>query len=379
MMPFHIPHLTGREKESLEKLLLQKRFSGEGPQNQLLRELLERYFSAPLVVLTPSCTAALELAFLLIGICPGDEVILPSFTFSSTATAITLLGGVPVFVDVHPETLTINENLIERAIGPKSKAICPVHYAGVSCNMDAINAIAKRHKLLVVEDAAQGIGSQYKAQKIGQMGDFAAFSFHESKNIHCGEGGALLINNEYYLKAALMARDKGTNRQQMIDGSIDKYTWMSKGSSYLFSEFQAAFLNSQISDLAMVSEIRNNLHAHYRLGLEKLESEQKLSCLKVPEDCEGNGHIFGIILQNSMTRRSLQDFLKFSGIESHSHYTPLHLSPAGLKMGRLGSTMDITESMADRLLRLPIHTSMTVADVSLVVKNIEEYFRTKTV
>jgi dTDP-4-amino-4,6-dideoxygalactose transaminase len=375
VIAFHSPYISGRETEAVARLLQQTHFSGNGPQNSALEVKLANHFAAPLVVLTPSATSALELAALLAGIGPGDEVIMPSFTFPSTATAVTLLGGCPVFVDIDPKTFNLDPIQIERAITPQTKAICPVHYAGTSCDMASIMEVANQHELIVIEDAAHAIGSFYRGEPTGKLGHFSAFSFHDSKNIHCGEGGALVVNRAEFLDRAKIARDKGTDRSRFMDGLVDKYTWQARGSSYLMSEFHAVVLQCQLEDLSVVTKLRTQLWKIYEGQLKKVEAEKKLRLLEIPNDCTGNGHLFAIVLNSSEERRELQTFLKINQVETHAHYSPLHSSPAGIKLGRSSLPLLNTERYADSLLRLPLHTKISKDDVLHICDLIEEFFK----
>lgn len=316
------------------------------------------------VLLTHSCTAALEMAALLADIQPGDEVIMPSYTFVSTANAFVLRGGIPVFVDIREDTLNIDENLIESAITPRTKAIVPVHYAGVACEMGVIMDIAKRHGLMVIEDSAQALGSDYHGRKLGTIGDLAAFSFHETKNIVSGEGGALVINNPRFMERAEIIREKGTNRSRFFRGEVDKYTWVDIGSSYLPSELVAAFLYAQLQSVDEINNRRmaiwNRYHEMFREGLGLDES------IRLPSVAEGithNAHLFHLITRDPDEQERVLAGLKASGISAVFHYVPLHSSDAGRRFGRLGSGMQVTDSLSARLVRLPLYPDLRESEV----------------
>jgi dTDP-4-amino-4,6-dideoxygalactose transaminase len=305
-------------------------------------------------LLTHSCTAALEMAAILADIQPGDEVIMPSYTFVSTANAFVLRGGIPVFVDIRPDTLNIDETKIEAAITTRTKAIVPVHYAGVGCEMDVIMDIAHRHDLLVIEDAAQGIMSTYNGRALGSIGHLAALSFHETKNIISGEGGALLINDERFVERAEIIREKGTNRSKFFRGQVDKYTWMDIGSSYLPGEIIAAFLWAQMEEADSITQKRLNIWQHYHEALAPLELAGMLRRPIIPESCQQNAHMYYILLNSLEKRSALIGKLKEQGVYAVFHYVPLHSSPAGERYGRVHGSMAITQDMSDRLVRLPL-------------------------
>lgn len=371
MIRFNFPHLIGTELGYILDAVERGRLAGDGEYTKKCSELLENYLSASsTVLLTHSCTAALEMAALLTDIQPGDEVIMPSYTFVSTANAFVLRGGIPVFVDIRPDTLNIDENLIEAAITPRTKAIVPVHYAGVACEMDAIMDIAQRHKLLVIEDAAQALGSSYQGRKLGTIGDLAAFSFHETKNIVSGEGGALVINNPYFAERAEIIREKGTNRSSFFRGQVDKYTWVDVGSSYLPSELIAAFLFAQLQHIDEINAMRMSIWKRYKTELGCLAKQGVFSLPVIPPNCDHNAHLFYMLTRTHREQNELLTELKEGGIGAVFHYVPLHSSEAGRRFGRTGSLMTVTEDLADRLVRLPIYPDLTNTDVTLICDHV---------
>jgi dTDP-4-amino-4,6-dideoxygalactose transaminase len=374
-IPFNKPFIAGKELFYIAQAVIENHHTaGDGPFTKKCQAWLEEHLGCRKVLLTHSCTAALEMAAILANIQPGDEIIMPSYTFVSTANAFALRGGVPVFIDIRPDTLNINENLIEKAITPHTKAILPVHYAGVSCEMDAIMDIAMRHNLFVIEDAAQGIMSTYKGNQLGTIGHFGACSFHETKNIISGEGGALLINDDKFIERAEIIREKGTNRSQFFRGQVDKYTWVDIGSSYLPSDIIAAFLYAQMENADQIIAKRNLIYDLYMKGLQPLADK---GCLQLPfilDDCCSNGHMFYIITRSLEERTKLTEFLKERGIMAVFHYVPLHSSPAGKLYGRAYGTLDVTKRVSDCLLRLPLYYEMTNNDVHSVTKSIKEFY-----
>lgn len=371
-IPFNKPFIIGRELDYIAKAVAQGHISGDGNYTKLCHRWFEEKLGARHALLTHSCTAALEMAAILCDIKPGDEVILPSYTFVSTANAFALRGATPVFVDIRPDTLNIDETLIEAAITPKTRAIVPVHYAGVPCEMDAIIDIAQRYHLWVVEDAAQALLSTYKGRMLGTMGHFGCLSFHETKNIISGEGGALLVNDEYFIARAEIVREKGTNRSQFFRGEVDKYTWVDVGSSYLPSELVGAFLYAQLECAGEITTRRCNICIAYTSQLAPLQQAGKL---RLPTlDGDSNGHMFYIILDSLDTRTRLITHLKAQDIYPVFHYVPLHSSPAGRKYGRVGSTMTLTDNLSERLLRLPLHYKMSDQDVLRISAAIHQFF-----
>ncbi len=357
-VPFNNPFLTGRELEYLIRAHAAKHLSGDGSFTKKCHAWLESHSGSKRALLTHSCTAALEMAAILADIQPGDEIIMPSYTFVSTANAFVLRGGVPVFVDIRTDTLNINEKLIEAAITPRTKVIVPVHYAGVACEMDAIMAIADRHDLLVIEDAAQGVMSSYKGKPLGAIGHMGTYSFHETKNVISGEGGALLVNDARFSERAEIIREKGTNRSLFFRGQVDKYTWVDIGSSYLPSEIIAAFLWAQLEDAQSITARRMTIWQNYHCALSDLETAGKLRRPVVPADCVHNAHMYYVLLESLAHRTELIARLKLSGVNSVFHYVPLHNSPAGIKYGRANGYLLNTEDLADRLVRLPIWIGM---------------------
>lgn len=353
-IPFNKPYMTGKELWYIAQAHANGHLAGDGSFTKLCSNWLEARTGTNKALLTHSCTAALEMAAILADIQPGDEVIMPSYTFVSTANAFVLRGAVPVFVDIRSDTLNIDETKIEAAITDKTKAIVPVHYAGVSCEMDVIMAIAKKHNLLVIEDAAQGIMSTYKGRPLGSIGHMGTLSFHETKNIISGEGGALLVNDPALAERAEIIREKGTNRSQFFRGQVDKYTWVDVGSSYLPSELVSAFLWAQMEEAEEITKRRLGIWNVYHQRLAALEEKGLLHRPIVPKECIHNAHMYYILLQNLDTRTRLIAALKERGIHAVFHYVPLHSAPVGRAIGRCGSSLDITSDISDRLLRLPL-------------------------
>ena len=354
MLPFNKPYMTGKELYYIAEAHFNGMLAGDGPFTGRCHNWLKESSGAKKALLTHSCTAALEMAAILADIQPGDEVIMPSYTFVSTANAFVLRGGIPVFVDIRPDTLNLDEARIEAAITPRTKAIVPVHYAGVACEMDSIMDIAKRHDLLVIEDAAQGIMSAYKGRPLGSIGHLGAYSFHETKNIISGEGGALLVNDPRFVERAEIIREKGTNRSQFFRGQVDKYTWCDIGSSYLTGEITAAFLWAQMEEAESITARRLAVWGQYHKALEPLEATGKLRRPVVPSHCQHNAHMYYVLLDSLATRTRIIDGLNQQGINSVFHYVPLHSSPAGKKFGRANGLMAHTDALSDRLLRLPL-------------------------
>jgi dTDP-4-amino-4,6-dideoxygalactose transaminase len=328
--------------------------SGDGSFTKLCSQWIEEKTDCKKALLTHSCTAALEMAAMLADIGPGDEVIMPSYTFVSTANAFVLRGGVPVFVDIRPDTLNIDETLIEHAITSNTKAIVVVHYAGVACNMDVIMQIANDYNLIVIEDAAQGVMSTYKGKALGSIGHFGCYSFHETKNIISGEGGALLVNDPRLIERAEVIREKGTNRSSFIRGEVDKYTWVGVGSSYLPGEIISAFLWAQMQKAETITEQRMNIWSRYHDSFESLESKGRVRRPNVPENCGHNAHMYYLLLQDAADRTSFIAFMKRNGVSCVFHYVPLHASPQGIVSGRSDGELSITSKSAERLVRLPL-------------------------
>jgi len=374
-IPFNKPFTIGAELENIAAAVRGGHLAGDGRFTRQCHQWLEQNLGAKRALLTHSCTAALEMAAILCDLQPGDEVIMPSFTFVSTANAFVLRGAVPVFVDIRPDTLNLDEKLAAKAVTPRTRAIVPVHYAGVACEMDALMALAGSRDLVVVEDAAQGILAEYKGRKLGAVGHLGCLSFHETKNVISGEGGALLINDERFLARAEIIREKGTNRAQFFRGEVDKYTWVDIGSSFLPSELVGAFLWAQLERAGDINIRRMKLCAAYRQGLEALAQRGALALPQPePEGVEGNGHLFYILLKDLATRSSLIAHLRSRGFHSVFHYVPLHSSPAGRKFGRAAGPMTVTDGVSERLLRLPLYYDLTKAQVAGIVAAIVEFF-----
>ena len=358
VIPFNKPYMTGKELWYISQAHAKGHLAGDGSFTKLCNEWIEQRTGSQRALLTHSCTAGLEMAALLADLGPGDEVIMPSYTFVSTANAVVLRGAVPVFVDIRPDTLNLNERLIEAAITPRTKAICPVHYAGVGCEMDAICDIARRHNLLVIEDAAQAVMSSYKGRPLGSMGDLAAVSFHETKNLISGEGGALLVNNPRFAERAEIIREKGTNRSQFFRGQVDKYTWVDVGSSYLPGEIIAAFLWAQMEEADAITRRRRAMWNVYHEWFADSERAEKLRRPIIPGHCTHNAHMYYILLPDLERRTAVIDRLRSAGVQSVFHYIPLHSAPAGKRYGRVHGELSVTDSSAERLLRLPLWAGM---------------------
>ncbi|OGT06714.1 MAG: dTDP-4-amino-4,6-dideoxygalactose transaminase [Gammaproteobacteria bacterium GWF2_41_13] len=354
LVPFNKPYMSGRELHYIAQAHAAGKLTCDGEFAKRDHAWLEKSIGCKKALLTPSCTAALEMAAILCDIHPGDEIIMPSFTFVSTANAFVLRGGIPVFVDVRSDTLNIDEKKIESAITAKTKAICVVHYAGVGCEMDAIMDIARRHSLFVIEDAAQGILSKFKNTPLGSMGHLAAVSFHETKNIQCGEGGALLINDSQFIKRAEIIREKGTNRSQFFRGEIDKYSWVDVGSSYLPSEITAAFLFAQLEESENITQKRIDIWNTYHDAFEILERAGEVRRPFIPKHCQHNGHIYYLLLSDLEQRTKFIDFLKSQGVNSIFHYVSLHKSIAGEKYAKIFNGTKNTDMASECLVRLPL-------------------------
>jgi dTDP-4-amino-4,6-dideoxygalactose transaminase len=373
-IPFNKPFIAGKELYYIAQAVTLNNLAGDGHFTQQCCRLLEQTFGIHRVLLTPSCTAALEMAAILCDLKPGDEVILPSFTFVSTASAFVREGARPVFVDIRPDTLNIDENRIEEAVTDRTRAIVPVHYAGIGCEMDRILAIARKHGLLVVEDAAQGVNSFYAGKALGSIGDLGAYSFHETKNYIAGEGGALCINRPDLVERAEIIRDKGTNRQKFFRGLVDKYTWVDVGSSYVPSEIVGAFLYGQLEMMGPISDRRREIYQFYRRHLKPLESEGLLQLPYTPEDCAANYHMFYVLVKDGPTRNALMDHLHQHGIGAVFHYVPLHSSPMGRRLGGDTRELPVTDSASARLVRLPFYYTITEEEQAEVVRQIAAYF-----
>lgn len=376
-IPFNIPPYVGHEMEYLQKACeVNHKICGDGPFTKQCKAWVEEKTGTAGCLMTTSGTSALEMAAHLSHIQPGEEVIMPSYTFCSTADAFVLKGAVPVFVDIRPDTMNLDETLLEDAITDKTRAIAAVHYAGVSCEMDTILEIAKRHHLTVVEDAAQGVMSSYKGRALGTFGDFGCYSFHETKNYSMGEGGALLIRDPEKINEAEILREKGTNRSQFFRGQIDKYTWVDYGSSFLPSELNAAYLMAQLDQADAINHARLARWEQYYRLLSPLAAEGRIELPVIPKDCVHNAHMFYIKTRDLEERQALIQALREQGILAVFHYIPLHSSPAGRKFGRFHGEDRYTTKESERLLRLPMYYSLTEENVNDVVSVIEEFYRT---
>lgn len=373
MINFNVPPYTGKEMEYIRQCVEKQKICGDGMFTQKCNQWIEERTGTAKCLLTTSCTHATELAALLADIQEGDEVIMPAYTFVSTANAFVLRGAIPVFVDIRPDTMNMDENLIEAAITERTKAIAPVHYAGVSCEMDKIMELARNYHLYVIEDAAQGIMSTYKGQALGTIGDFGCFSFHETKNYSMGEGGALLIQDERYVEDAEIFREKGTNRSKLIRGQIDKYTWVNYGSSYLPSDMNAAYLYAQLEMADEINDHRLELWDRYYKNLKPFEDSGRITLPKIPEGCVHNAHMFYMKLQDFEDRTTFIQFMKENQILTVFHYIPLHTAPAGLKFGRFHGEDQYTTKESERLVRLPMYYHLTLEEVDFICSRITEY------
>ncbi|MGW7773351.1 dTDP-4-amino-4,6-dideoxygalactose transaminase [Pseudomonas machongensis] len=353
-IPFNRPHMTGKELYYIAEANFGGKLAGDGSFTKRCHHWLEQSTGCAKALLTHSCTAALEMSALLLDIQPGDEVIMPSYTFVSTANAFVLRGAVPVFVDIREDTLNLDERLIEAAITKRTKAIVPVHYAGVACEMDTIMEIASRHGLKVVEDAAQGVMSRYKGRALGSIGDLGAFSFHETKNVISGEGGALLVNDPQLALRAEVIREKGTDRSRFFRGEVDKYTWQEAGSSFLPGELIAAFLWAQLEEAHSITTDRLAAWDHYHHALAPLEASGLLRRPIIPDTCEHNAHMYYVLLAQHIDRQAVLSELKRNHVYSVFHYVPLHSSPGGQRYGRVHGSMTVTDTLSERLIRLPL-------------------------
>lgn len=372
---FNVPPFTGKEMDYIRVAVENQKICGDGEFTKKCNAWIEEKTGIAKCLLTTSCTHATELAALLAEIKPGDEVIMPSYTFVSTADAFVLRGAVPVFVDIRPDTMNIDEKLIEAAITEKTKAIVPVHYAGVACEMDTIMDIAKRHNLVVIEDAAQAIMSTYKGKALGTFGDFGCFSFHETKNYSMGEGGALLIRDEKYVEEAEIIREKGTNRAKFYRGQIDKYTWVNYGSSYLPSDMNAAYLYAQLELADEINNARLACWNRYYENLLPLAESGKIELPVIPEGCVHNAHMFYIKAAEIEERTALIDFLMSNNVHSVFHYIPLHTAPAGMKFGRFHGEDRYTTKESERLLRLPMFYKLTLEQVDYICDKVKEFYK----
>jgi len=365
-IPFNKPHFTGKELHYIAEAHSRGQLAGDGHFTKLCNSWLEQRTGCHKALLTHSCTAALEMAAILADIQPGDEVIMPSYTFVSTANAFALRGGVPVFVEIRPDTLNIDETLIEAAITPRTKAIVPVHYAGVACEMDTIMEVARRHKLLVIEDAAQGVSAAYKGRALGSIGNLGCYSFHETKNIISGEGGALLVNDPSLVERAEIVREKGTNRSKFFRGQVDKYSWVDIGSSYLPGEIIAAFLWAQMQEADAITAHRLEIWERYHAGFEALELAGRVRRPKIPAGCGHNAHMYYLLLHDLADRTAFIDSMKGQEINCVFHYVPLHSAPQGVACGRAMGELAVTQNLACRLVRLPLWVELGAKQDSVI-------------
>lgn len=363
----------GSEFEYIQDAINRKHISGDGYYTKKCNEILENKIGCKKALLTHSCTAALEISAMLLDLEKDDEVICPSYTFVTTASSFALRGAKCVFVDIKDDTLNIDENLIESAITDRTKAIIPVHYAGVSCEMEKILEIAKKYNLKVIEDSAQAIGSSYKNRPCGSIGDMGCFSFHETKNVVCGEGGALAINDEKYIEDAEIIREKGTNRSKFFRGQVDKYTWVALGSSYLPSDMNAAYLYPQLEKLDQINNKRKELWNNYHMAFEDFEKTGLIRRPYIPSHCEHNAHMYFLRFNDLKTRTRFIDYMKKNDISTVFHYIPLHSSPAGIKFGRYEGNMEVTNKVSDTLVRLPIFYSMNSSVQDYVIAKVRGF------
>ncbi len=373
MIDFNVPPFVGKEFQYMQEAVNNKKICGDGPFTKKCDAWIESRFGTKKAMLTTSGSSALDMAAFLCGLVPGDEVILPSFTFSSTANSFVLAGAKLVFVDIRPDTMNIDEQKIEDAITSKTKVIVPVHYAGVACEMDTIMDIAKRHNLMVVEDAAQGVMSSYKGKALGTIGDFGCFSFHETKNYSMGEGGAILINNEKYIEKAEILREKGTNRSQFFRGQVAKYNWVDFGDSYLPSDLNAAYLWAQLEIADEINANRLSSWKRYYQAFKPLADQGRIQIPVIPKDVVHNAHMFYIKLKDLADRTAFIDYMRANDIGCVFHYVPLHSAPAGLRFGRFNGEDRYTTAESDRLVRLPMYYGLTDADLNTVIFHATKY------
>jgi dTDP-4-amino-4,6-dideoxygalactose transaminase len=373
IIPFNRPFIVGKELYYMAQAVQKGHLAGDGQFTKKCNAWMEERFQARKVLLTHSCTAALEMAALLADVRPGDEVIMPAYTFVSTANAFALRGATIRFVDIRPDTLNMDETLIEPVVTPRTKAIVPVHYAGVACQMDVIMAIAAKHKLLVIEDAAQGVNSTFNGRYLGTIGHLGCYSFHETKNFICGEGGAIVINDLRFLERAEIIREKGTNRARFFRGEVDRYTWVDIGSSYLPSELIAAFLYAQLEQADEITTQRHAIHQRYALGLQPLATAGHLR-LQAAADNSHNAHMFYIISNSEPVRAQLLAYLKHNNIHAVFHYVPLHTSPMGLRYGYKPGDLPVTEDLSARLIRLPCYYELSQQDQDRVIAAVHDFF-----
>ncbi|MEQ8788001.1 MAG: dTDP-4-amino-4,6-dideoxygalactose transaminase [Pirellulaceae bacterium] len=369
-VPFHRSHLTGGERQYLQQVLDSGSIASDGPFTRRCAALLQQETGSAAVLLTPSCTAALEMAADLCGLKPGDEVIMPSFTFVTTASAFVRCGARPVFVDISPETLNLDPAKVERAITPRTRAIVAVHYAGVACQMDALLALADAYELVLVEDAAHALSGAYQGRPLGSLGRLGCFSFHDTKNYACGEGGALVVNDERLTERAEILRDKGTNRRQFLRGAVDKYTWVDVGSSFVPSELACAFLCAQLEQLEEIRRLRRERYDAYMRQLTPLGDAGLLTLPRIPEDCDSSYHLFHALTPTAAARQQLLDHLRRQNVGAAFHYVPLHDSPVGRRFGRRLGDLPVTEDVAARLIRLPLYPGLSPHEQQHVVHSV---------
>jgi dTDP-4-amino-4,6-dideoxygalactose transaminase len=374
VIPFNRAVVTGQELTYIQEAIFNSKLCGDGPFTKRCSEWLETNSRSQKALLTTSCTHALELAAMLADIKPGDEVIMPSFTFVSTANAFVLRGAKIIFIDIRPDTLNLDETIIESAISPNTKAIIPVHYAGVSCEMDSIMDLAHQYGLLVIEDAAQGVMSTYKGSPLGSIGHMGCYSFHETKNYNCGEGGAILLNEERFNTRAEIIREKGTNRSRFFRGQVDKYTWVDVGSSYLPSELNAAYLLAQLDHAEMINNDRLTSWNQYYVGLKDLAERGRITLPTIPDGCKHNSHVFYIKTKDLNERTELLRYLKANGVTAAFHYVPLHSTPVGMKFGSFHREDRFTTSESERLLRLPLYYQLSRDEISQVVDSLYSFY-----
>jgi dTDP-4-amino-4,6-dideoxygalactose transaminase len=377
MIPFNRPYLTGRELYYIRQAHRRAQLAGDGYFTRKCQHWLEKKLGAKKAFLTHSCTSALEMAAILADIKPGDEVIMPSYTFVSTANAFVLRGGVPVFLDIRPDTLNIDEKLIEKAITRKTKAIVPVHYAGVGCEMDTILKIARKYRLLVIEDAAHAVKATYKGRELGTIGDLGTLSFHETKNIISGEGGALLVNNPKFIRRAEIVWQKGTDRSQFIRSEVDKYTWRDIGSSFLPGELVAAFLWAQLQKAGQITRRRRRIWSRYHKAFYDSEKKGWLRRPVISARCHHNAHMYYLLFNTKKTRDNLLEFMKNRGIKSVFHYIPLHRSKLGKKYLKTGNRCNISDTISERLIRLPMFTGLAEKQIKTIIDEIKNFLRAR--
>jgi len=375
MINFNEAPFLGTEFDCIKEAIDSKHISGDGKYTKLCNVILENLTKTKKALLTNSCTAALEMSALMLNLGPDDEVICPSFTFVTTASSFALRGAKIIFADIKDDTLNLDENLLEQAITPKTKAIIPVHYAGVSCEMDKILEIAKKHNITVIEDAAQAVGSFYKNRPCGSIGDLGCYSFHETKNISCGEGGALLVNNENFIELAEIIREKGTNRSKFFRGQVDKYTWVDLGSSYLPSDMLAAYLYPQLSKCEQINGKRIELWNNYHKNFEEFENKEVIKRPYVPVNCKHNAHMYYLRFNSLDIRTKFINFMKQNEIGCVFHYVPLHSSPAGQKYGKVVGKMDITNNVSETLVRLPLFYGLDVENQNKIIERTIQFLR----